>query len=228
MNNTYLAIVVSVALLGAVIGVQYFYGWNNVKEDVTAMGKSVWFSFKEWVGVKTGNKTVLMPEELTEEKDIIETGLELETEVPIIGRFMETGERLINRFTNSTLKNIAYISNVNTTNLQNKLSDAIGTSVEFVNITLKTGRNVIMPIENATRRAMGGQFQAFVSNMRNSFEQLFTSGNIDYMLKSIMVIPQQVVFQVQNLIYELGHIGQPPQFAPMAPLSEALSRGGKR
>jgi hypothetical protein len=228
MNNTYLAIAISVALLGAVIGVQYFYGWGNVAEDVQAMGKSVWFQFTKWVGIKTGNQTVLMPEEMTEEKDIVQTGLGIENNIPFIGRFIKAGESLLNRVTNDTLKNIQYISNVNTTNLQNKLSDAIGTSVEFVNITLKTGRNVIMPIENATRRAMGGQFQAFVSNMRNSFEQLFTSGNIDYMLKSIMVIPQQVVYQVQNLIYELGHIGQPPQFAPMAPLSEALNRGGKR
>jgi hypothetical protein len=206
MNNTYIAIGIAVSLLGAVIGVQYFYGWGNVAEDVSAMGKSVWFQFAKWVGVKTGNETTLMPEEYAEEQEIVETGTKVKEEVerlPLIGRVIETSERVLNRLTNDTLKNIEYVSNVNTSRLQEELTKAIGTSVQFVNVTLSTGMKVLMPIENATRRALGEDLPRFFKSVSQSLEEFFTSNEMRTLIQSVIEIPQSVIMSIQEVLVSL-------------------------
>lgn len=202
-NKIWIALGISVALLGAIVAVNYLYGWNNVLEDVQSMGKSVWFAFSDWIGVKNGNETVIMPEPYANDTDIVERG----TNVTIIDRFVNISDRFLERFTNTSMSAIQAIRNVNTTALQEQLSSAIGASVEFINVTLDTGREVLIPLENATRRALGTSFNAFIEGVREEFEDFFSEENLQYLLSTIIEIPQSIVQSIQSMLSQLAGVG---------------------
>ena len=203
MNNKYLAIGIAVTLLGSVVAVQYFYGWNNVKEDVNAMGKNVWVTFKEWVGARSGNETVVMPEEFIEDEEIIQRDTKIQDQVeklPFLGRVIGLGERVVNRFANESLSSIQVISNINTTRLQKELSSAIGSGVQLINVTLSTGKEILIPIANTTRRALGEDLPEFIDKISKTFEEFFASQEIQMLIQSIFEIPQSVIMSIQEAL----------------------------
>lgn len=209
-NKIWIALGISLALLGAVIAVNYLYGWGNVYEDVKSMGKSVWFAFEDWIGVKNGNETVIMPEEFAENETIVDTGSGLQDaveEIPLINRVIDFGERALNRITNDTLRATRAIRDVNITVLQEQLSQTIGAGVEFVNVTLSTGREIIAPIENTTRRALGDSFNEFVSGLRQEFEAFFSEQNLQNIINTIIEIPQSIVMSIRNMLSQFTGSG---------------------
>lgn len=212
-TNVWIALGIAVALLGAVIAVNYFYGWDNVYEDVKSMGKSVWFAFESWVGVQKGNETIVMPEELSQNETIVETGTEVGEairDVPLIGKIVNTTTGLIDRLTNGTMRATSAIQNVNITALTNSLESAVGAGIELVNVTLETGREVLAPVENTTRRALGDAFDDFISGIRQEFEAFFSEQNIQNLFYSIIEIPQSIIMSIQSMLYEFAGIGAPP------------------
>lgn len=208
-RNVYIALAISVALLGAVIAVNYFYGWDQVYKDIQSMGKSVWFAFSEWLGVKTDNvtgessdtdKIVVMPEELAQNETIVQTGVSYNVS-GVVGHILNITERAVNRITQSTMN---VIQQVNVTELERSLSNIVGTGVEFVNMTLETGREVLAPIENRTRLALGDAFDDFIAGMREQFETFFSSDNIQYIIQSIIEIPQSIILSIRNMLSNLS------------------------
>jgi hypothetical protein len=176
MNNKYLAIGIALTLLGSVVAVQHFYGWGSVAEDVQSMGKSVWTQFSSWVGVKSGNESVIMPEEFIGDEEIIEKGTPIQDQaekIPLLERLINISERVLNRVTKDTLSNIQHIKSINTTKLQEELTLAVGSGVEFVNVTLSTGREILIPLSNATRRALGKDLPVFLDSVSKSIGEFF-------------------------------------------------------
>lgn len=204
-NKVWIALGISVALLGAIIAVNQLYGWDNVYEDVKSMGKSVWFAFEDWVGVRHGNETVIMPEEFAENEAIVDTGgiQDAVEEIPVISRAVDFGLRTLDRITNGTIRATQAIRNVNITVLQEQLSQTVGAGIEFVSVTLETGREVIAPIENATRRALGDAFDEFVSGLRQEFEAFFSEQNLQNIINTIIEIPQSIVMSIRNMLSQL-------------------------
>jgi len=201
MNNKYLAIGIALTLLGSVVAVQYLYGWDSVVEDVGAMGKNVWMTFKEWVGARSGNETVVMPEEFVEDEEIIQRDTKIQDQVeklPFVGRVIDLGERIINRFTNESLSSIQQISNINTTKLQEELSSAVGAGVQLVNVTLSTGVEILIPIANTTIRYLGKELPNFVESVTESFDEFFSSHEIQILIQSIIEIPQSIIASIQE------------------------------
>jgi len=203
MNNKYLAIGIALTLLGSVVAVQYFYGWDSVVEDVSAMGKNVWITFKDWVGVRSKNETVVMPEKFVEDEEIIQRDTKIQDQfekLPFLGRIIGLGERVLNRFTNESLSSIQYISNINTTKLQMELSSAIGAGVQLVNVTLSTGKEILIPIANTTIRYLGKELPNFVESITKTFDEFFSSHEIQLLLQSIIEIPQSIVASIQEAL----------------------------
>jgi len=203
MNNKYLAIGIALTLLGSVVAVQYFYGWDSVVEDVEAMGKNVWVTFKEWVGVRSKNEIVIMPEKFVEDEEIIQRDTKIQDQfekLPFLGRIIGLGERVLNRFTNESLSNIQYISNINTTKLQEEFTLAIGAGVELVSVTLSTGVEILIPLANTTRRALGEDLPEFIDKISKTFEEFFASQEIQMLIQSIIEIPQSVIMSIQEAL----------------------------
>jgi len=203
MNNKYLAIGIALTLLGSVVAVQYFYGWDSVVEDVGAMGKNVWVTFKEWVGVRSKNEIVVMPEEFVEDEEIIQRNTKIQDQVeklPFIGRIIGLGEKVLNRFTKESLSSIQTISNINTTRLQKELSSAIGAGVQLVNVTLSTGAEILIPLANTTRRALGNDLPIFIDRISKTFGEFFSSHEIQMVIQSIVEIPQSIIASIQETL----------------------------
>lgn len=224
-NRIWIALGISVALLGAIIAVNQLYGWNNVLEDVQSMGKSVWFAFSDWVDVKIGDQDVVMPEEYANDTDIVERG----TNVTLIDRFVNLTDRVLERVADISTENVRAIRDVNVTALQNQLSSAIGASVEFVNVTLSTGRELLMPVENATRRALGESFNGFISGVRQEFENFTSSENIQYMLNTIIEIPQSIVQSIQSMLTQFTGMFSTPiaRTSEQLPTYDAMTYAGR-
>ncbi len=202
-NKIWIALGISLALLGSIIAVNYLYGWVNVYDDMKSMGKSVWFSFKDWVGVKDDDQIVVMPAEFAENETIVERGSGLQDAVesiPTINRIIDLGERALNRITNDTLKATRAVREVNITALQEQLTETAGAAIEFVNVTLSTGREVLAPLENATRRALGDTFNQFISGIREEFEAFFSEQNLQMLFNTIIEIPQSIIVSIQNML----------------------------
>lgn len=223
-NKVWIALGISVALLGAIVAVNYFYGWGNVYEDVKSMGKSVWFAFSDWVDVKIGDQDVVMPEEYANDTDIVERG----TNVTLIDRFVNLTDRVLERVADISTENVRAIRDVNVTALQNQLSSAIGASVEFVNVMLSTGRELLMPVENATRRALGESFNGFIAGVRQEFENFTSSENLQYMLNTIIELPQSIIQSIRDMLTQFTGMFSTPiaRTSEQLPAYDAMTYGG--
>jgi hypothetical protein len=80
------------------------------------------------------------------------------------------------------------------------LSAAIGTSVEFVSISISKGREVLIPLESATRRALGEELPKFIASVQKSLQEFFSSAEIQSFVYSIMEIPQNVIQSIQGAL----------------------------
>lgn len=206
-NKIWIALGISLALLGSIIAVNYFYGWGNVYEDVKSMGKSVWFAFSDWVGVKNGNETVIMPEEFVENESIVDTGSGLQDvveRIPFINRAVDLGSRVLNRITNDLPQATQVIRDVNMTALANQLSQTVGAGVEFVSVTLSAGRELLLPLENYVRRGLGEAFDQFLIDIRNDFDELLSMPQM--LLRTIIEIPQGIIQNIRNTISSSGAV----------------------
>ncbi len=223
-NKVWIALGISVALLGAIIAVNQLYGWNNVLEDVQSMGKSVWFAFSDWVDVKIGDQDVVMPEEYVENEEIVERG----TNVTLIDRFVNLTDRVLERVANISTDAVKAVRNVNTTALQEDLSNAIGATVEFVNVTLSTGRELLLPVENATRRALGESFNGFIAGVRQEFENFTSSENLQYMLNMVIELPQSIIQSIRNMLTQFTGMFSTPiaRTSEQLPAYDAMTYGG--
>ena len=167
------------------------------------MGKNVWVTFKEWVGVRSKNEIVIMPEKFVEDEEIIQRDTKIQDQfekLPFLGRIIGLGERVLNRFTNESLSNIQYISNINTTKLQEEFTLAIGAGVELVSVTLSTGVEILIPLANTTRRALGEDLPEFIDKISKTFEEFFASQEIQMLIQSIIEIPQSVIMSIQEAL----------------------------
>ena len=199
-----IAIIISVVLIAAVVGVEYFYGWGKVKEDVVDIGENYLDKLSKSAGVFwEGAKGYFMPESV-EEKVTENKTSDIEEITEKIAN--KTGIDLIEKIGKRIGNMTTAIKKVDVEKYKAEIGNLTGRTIGLVEVSLEAFRTVIipLPVEFINALSESGIIQDFVKMISETFSTL--SYVVQQFIPMAQDILNEIAIGIGNIITSLQNL----------------------